>query len=148
MGGVSLEALRNWGGWTSFFVVVIWWIRGMPERRRAQIDADKVAIEGEQLRRQAIAKAETDLRESYAIHFERLTRRMDKMEAEHDEERRRHEEEREQWRLERQQLLDHVAGLERKLASYGSSALHLVQEGPVTAPTTTGRLASPRKRHP
>jgi hypothetical protein len=136
---ISLQAIRGWGGWSLFFLAVVWWIRGAPDRKRA-------ATEGE------IA-----LQRSYGEYIDRLALRIDKMEreheadrnswlleraalrAEHEADRRRHDEEREQWRRERQQLLDHVDGLERKLQSYGSSSLHLHTDG-VDAPKTIARL--------
>jgi hypothetical protein len=57
--------------------------------------------------------------------------------------RQEHDAAREQWRRERSELLDHVAGLERKLQSYGSSAIHL-QTGPVNAPMTIRRMRRPK----
>lgn len=111
---ISLEGLKGWGGWGLFFLAIIWWIRGIPERKRATTEG------------------ETALRASYGEHIDRLTARLDHMEKEHDAAR-------EQWRRERSELLDHVAGLERKLQSYGSSALHLLAS-PVNAPTTVKRV--------
>jgi chromosome segregation ATPase len=147
---LSLEAIKGWGGWSLFFLVIIWWIRGAPDRRRA-------ATEGAVERKRVEVEAEAALQRSYGEYVDRLARRIDKMEreheadrnswlseraslrAEHEADRRRHDEEREQWRKERQQLLDHVDGLERKLQSYSSSTLHL-QDGPLNAPTTIARL--------
>jgi len=148
---ISLEAVRGWGGWSLFFLAVIWWIRGAPDRRRAETES------------------EIALQKSYGEHIDRLTGRIDKMErehesdrnnwlleraalrSEHEADRRRHDEEREQWRRERQQLLDHVDGLERKLQSYGSSSLHLQDDG-VNAPTTIARLvpepSTPKRGRP
>lgn len=152
VGQISLEGIRGWGGWSLFFLAVVWWIRGAPDRKRAETEG---AVE----RKRVEVEAEAALQRSYGEYVDRLASRIDKMEreheadrnswlseraalrAEHEADRRRHDEEREQWRKERQQLLDHVDGLERKLQSYGSSALHL-QTGPVNAPTTIARLVS------
>ncbi|WP_420140132.1 hypothetical protein [Sphingomonas sp.] len=133
---ISLSGLKGWGGWSLFFLALVWWIRGIPERKRA-------ATEGE-----------TALRASYGEHIDRLTLRIDRMEAEHESDRvnwiaertamrQEHDAAREQWRRERSELLDHVAGLERKLQSYGSSALN-IQAGGVNAPTTIKRTRRTR----
>jgi len=157
---ISLEAIRGWGGWSLFFLAIIWWIRGAPDRRRA-------ATEDAVQRKKVEIEAEAALQARNGELIGALSRRIDQvvreheadrnswsneratMRAEHEADRRRHDEEREQWRRERSQLLVQVDGLERKLQSYGSSALHL-QEGPVNAPTTIARLvpdAGPVKRN-
>lgn len=132
----TLSGLKGWGGWGLASLWVVWWIRGYAERKRA-------ATEGE-----------TALRASYGEHIDRLTSRIDRMEAEHETDRtswiaertamrQEHDAAREQWRRERSELLDHVAGLERKLQSYGTSAVHL-QTAPVNAPTTIRRMRRPK----
>ncbi len=136
---ISLEGLKGWGGWSLFFLAVIWWIRGIPERKRS-------ATEGE-----------AALRLSYGDYIDRLSKRIDTMEAEHSSDRSawmlertairtEHEadrirwgNEREQWRKERTELMDQVAGLERKLRSYGSSVTHIENDG-LNAPTVSRRL--------
>ena len=139
VGSIPFDGIRGWGGWGLFFLAVIWWIRGYPDRKRASTEG------------------EVALQKSYGEHIDRLTARIDKMEREHEADRsswiaersamrleyeadqKRWNAEREQWRRERLQLLDQVDGLERKLRSYGSSVGHLEASG-VNAPTTTGRL--------
>lgn len=40
----GIEALKGWGGWSLFFAWAIWWVRGIPDRRRADSDASSAAI--------------------------------------------------------------------------------------------------------
>jgi len=54
IGLTTFEAAKGWGGWSLFFLALLWWIRGIPDRRRAESDADAA------------------LRSDYGIHMERL----------------------------------------------------------------------------
>jgi len=36
----TLEGIKGWGGWGLCLIAIIWWIRGIPERRRAANEGD------------------------------------------------------------------------------------------------------------
>jgi hypothetical protein len=37
---ISIDGLKGWGGWSLFFLAVVWWIRGIPERKRAATEGE------------------------------------------------------------------------------------------------------------
>lgn len=117
MEDISIEGLKGWGGWGLFFLAVIWWIRGIPDRKRANTEGDALLFSTYDKQIEGMQK-----------QIDGLIARINAMQADHDTERKQWQEERELWRHERQQLLAQVAGIGRQATSISSSTARVVDD--------------------
>lgn len=116
---ISIEAAKGWGGWSLFFLAVIWWVKGIPERRKVASDADAV------------------LRADYGAHIDRLEEENEKLRDRLASLEREYEDHRRECRQETDSLHDlirglkkQVDGLQRDIAAHSqSTAMLLTKDG-------------------
>lgn len=114
--GISIEAAKGWGGWSLFFLMLIWWIRGIPERRRA--DSDAV----------------TALHKDYGDHINRLQSeniglrdRLANLETDYETHRKECRQETDALHAEMRKLTAQVIGLQRDIAQHSNSTAMILK---------------------
>lgn len=110
-----VQTVRDWGGWTLLFAAVIWWIRGAPERRRADTEADKTLHHDQALHIDSLRKENVGLRE-----------RVEAVENSRFEDRKKCQEENDELRAMVRELQDTVQGLRRDIAQNSNSTAHIL----------------------
>lgn len=113
--GGAIEGAQGYGGWSLFFLALIWWIKGVPERSRASTEA--VAA----------------LHQDYDVHIQRLQSensglrdRLQAVEESRDADRRECIRETDELREMIRELTKHVDGLQRDIAQHSNSTAHLL----------------------
>lgn len=114
----ALANAQGWSGWTVAFVAAIWWIKGLPDRRRAESDA--VAA----------------LHKDYGAHIDLLQQenmglrqRIEAVEQHRAEDRKKCIEENDELRELIRGLKNQVDGLQRAIAQHSQSAVIILGSG-------------------
>lgn len=111
----ALQGAQGWSGWTAFFLLLIWIVRGAPERLRASTEAEKSLHHDQALHIESLRQENVGLRD-------RLTR----VEDARVDDRQKCQEETDEMRATIRVLQQRVDGLVRDIAQNSHSTAHFL----------------------